>query len=67
VTYDWYSFRHRVRPGLTGWAAVNGMRGDTSIQDRCLYDNAYIDNWSLWLDLKILASTVMAVFKGEGS
>lgn len=66
-TYDWYSFRHRVRPGLTGWAAVNGMRGDTSIQDRCLYDNAYIDNWSLWLDLKILASTVKAVFKGEGS
>ncbi|HSE08350.1 MAG TPA: sugar transferase [Nocardioidaceae bacterium] len=66
-TYDWYSFRHRVRPGLTGWAAVNGMRGDTSIQDRCLYDNAYIDNWSLWLDMKILASTVRAVFKGEGS
>lgn len=66
-TYAWYSFRHRVRPGLTGWAAVHGLRGDTSIQDRCLYDNAYIDNWSLWLDMKILVRTVTAVLKGAGS
>ena len=64
--YDWYSCRHRVRPGLTGWAAVNGLRGDTSIEDRCLYDNAYIDNWTLWLDVKILARTVTAVVRGEG-
>lgn len=64
--YDWYAFRHRMRPGLTGWAAVNGLRGDTSIEDRCFYDNAYIDNWSLWLDMKILARTVTAVVRGEG-
>jgi exopolysaccharide biosynthesis polyprenyl glycosylphosphotransferase len=66
-TYHWYSFRHRVRPGLTGWAAVSGLRGNTSIQDRCLYDNAYIDNWSLWLDMKILVMTVKAVVRAEGS
>lgn len=66
-TYHWYSFRHRVRPGLTGWAAVSGLRGDTSIQERCFYDNAYIDNWSLWLDMKILVMTVRAVLRGEGS
>ncbi len=59
--------RHRVRPGLTGWAAVNGLRGDTSIEDRAYFDNVYIDNWSLWLDVKIMARTFSAVFGGTGS
>ena len=62
-----YGLRHRVRPGLTGWAAVNGLRGDTSIEDRVHFDNAYIDNWSLWLDLKVLAQTVVAVLGRRGA
>lgn len=65
--YDSYRLRHRVRPGLTGWAAVNGLRGDTSIEERAYFDNVYIDNWSLWLDVKIIARTFLAVFGGQGS
>jgi len=61
-----YSARHRVPGGLTGWAAVHGLRGDTSLQDRALYDNYYIENWSLWLDVKILLRTVMAVLRRTG-
>ena len=53
-----YRDRHRVRAGLTGWAQVNGLNGDTSIAERVRYDNHYIDNWSLRLDLVILARTV---------
>lgn len=52
--------------GLTGWAAINGLRGDTSIRDRALYDNFYIENWSPWLDLKILLLTFRAVVGGSG-
>jgi exopolysaccharide biosynthesis polyprenyl glycosylphosphotransferase len=62
-----YSDRHRVDVGLTGWAAINGLRGDTSIQDRALYDNFYIENWSVWLDIKIIILTIRAVFRGTGS
>ncbi len=65
--YDSYPLRHRVRPGLTGWAAVNGLRGNTSIEERAYFDNVYIDNWSLWLDVKIMARTFTAVFGGQGS
>jgi exopolysaccharide biosynthesis polyprenyl glycosylphosphotransferase len=65
--YDSYGLRDRVRPGLTGWAAVNGLRGDTSIEDRAYFDNIYIDNWSLGLDLKILVLTALAVVRGTGS
>jgi exopolysaccharide biosynthesis polyprenyl glycosylphosphotransferase len=64
--YECYALRHRVRPGLTGWAAVNGLRGDTSIEERVSFDNAYIDNWSLWLDVKILFRTVSAVVALRG-
>jgi exopolysaccharide biosynthesis polyprenyl glycosylphosphotransferase len=66
-TYYSYSMRHRVRPGLTGLAAVHGLRGDTSIEDRCILDNVYIDNWSLWLDVKILLRTALAVVGGQGA
>jgi exopolysaccharide biosynthesis polyprenyl glycosylphosphotransferase len=65
--YDSYELRDRVRPGLTGWAAVNGLRGDTSIEERAYFDNIYIDNWTLGLDLKILVLTVLAVVRGTGS
>lgn len=56
-----YRERHRVPVGLTGWAAINGLRGDTSIAERARYDNFYIANWSLWLDVKILIRTGWAV------
>jgi exopolysaccharide biosynthesis polyprenyl glycosylphosphotransferase len=62
-----YWARHRVPVGLTGLAQVNGLRGDTSIADRARFDNYYIANWSVWLDLKILALTVREVVRGSGS
>jgi exopolysaccharide biosynthesis polyprenyl glycosylphosphotransferase len=56
-----YGERHRVKSGITGWAQVNGLRGKTSLSDRVEWDNFYIENWSLWLDVKILLMTVWAV------
>jgi exopolysaccharide biosynthesis polyprenyl glycosylphosphotransferase len=56
-----YGERHRVKSGITGWAQVNGLRGKTSIRSRAEWDNYYIENWSLWLDLRILLATVRAV------
>jgi exopolysaccharide biosynthesis polyprenyl glycosylphosphotransferase len=56
-----YGDRHRVKSGITGWAQVNGLRGKTSLSDRVEWDNYYIENWSLWLDFKILLMTVWAV------
>ncbi len=53
-----YLERHQVRPGVTGWAQVNDLRGDTSIGDRTIYDIYYIENWSLSFDIKILLLTV---------
>jgi exopolysaccharide biosynthesis polyprenyl glycosylphosphotransferase len=58
-----YEDRHRVKAGITGWAQVHGLRGKTSLSDRIEWDNYYIENWSLWLDLKILLLTVAAVFR----
>jgi lipopolysaccharide/colanic/teichoic acid biosynthesis glycosyltransferase len=52
-----------VRPGITGWAQVNGLRGQTPLDERVERDNYYIENWSFWLDLKILLLTVVAVFR----
>jgi lipopolysaccharide/colanic/teichoic acid biosynthesis glycosyltransferase len=65
-TYPRYLHRHRVHVGLTGLAQVNGLRGDTSIEDRVRFDNYYIDNWSLWLDFKIMAATLHEVLAGRG-
>ena len=56
-----YMIKHQVRPGITGWAQVNGLRGDTSIEKRIEYDIYYIENWNLWFDIKILW---MTIFKG---
>ena len=56
-----YGDRHRVKSGITGWAQVNGLRGKTSLSDRVEWDNYYIENWSLWLDFKILLMTIWAV------
>jgi exopolysaccharide biosynthesis polyprenyl glycosylphosphotransferase len=60
---DRYEDRHRVKSGITGWAQVHGLRGKTSLSDRIELDNFYIENWSLWLDFKILVMTVGAVFQ----
>ena len=55
----------KLMPGLTGWAQVNGLRGDTSIEDRTRYDLWYVENWSLWLDVKIILRTVFQVLSGR--
>lgn len=60
-----YLLRHQVRPGMTGWAQVHGLRGDTSIEDRVVYDIWYIENWSLLLDIKILWKTVFGGWKNS--
>jgi Undecaprenyl-phosphate glucose phosphotransferase len=60
-----YMDRHREKAGLTGWAQVNGLRGDTSIAERTKYDLWYIENWSLWLDLKIMLRTLFQVVRGD--
>jgi len=58
-----YQHRHRVPVGLTGLAQVNGLRGDTSIEERARFDNLYIENWSLWVDFVIICRTVFAVVR----
>ncbi|MBV8987771.1 MAG: sugar transferase [Solirubrobacterales bacterium] len=58
-----YADRHRVKSGITGWAQVNGLRGQTSIADRVEWDNFYIQNWSLRLDLRIMILTVAEVLR----
>lgn len=65
-TVPGYRARHRVPAGLTGLSQVNGLRGDTSIEDRARLDNVYIDNWSFWGDMVILARTARAVVSGRG-
>ncbi|MEU0550737.1 sugar transferase [Micromonospora sp. NPDC005979] len=66
VEYPTYAMRHRVPVGLTGLAQVSGLRGDTPISDRARFDNYYIENWSLWLDIKVVLRTVAEVFRGGG-
>jgi putative colanic acid biosynthesis UDP-glucose lipid carrier transferase len=65
---DRFSQRRRVLPGLTGWAQVNGFRGETrnakDIRNRLQYDLYYIENWSIWLDLEIMVRTVLVLFRG---
>ncbi len=56
-TIPYYMVKHQVKPGMTGWAQVNGLRGDTSIEERIEKDLWYIENWSPWLDLRILFKT----------
>jgi putative colanic acid biosynthesis UDP-glucose lipid carrier transferase len=63
-----YMIRHKVRPGITGWAQVNGLRGETAnverMRQRVQYDLDYLKNWSLWLDLRIIARTALTVLRG---
>jgi Undecaprenyl-phosphate glucose phosphotransferase len=64
---DHYALRHRVKPGMTGWAQVNGWRGETEtlvqLQKRVEHDLFYIEHWSLWLDLQILVRTIGCLFR----
>ena len=62
-----YQDRHRVKSGITGWAQVNGLRGQTSIADRVEWDNYYIQNWSLRLDLRIVMLTIAEVLRFRDS
>ncbi len=66
-----YAARHKVKPGITGWAQVNDLRGITDthekIAKRVEYDLHYISNWSLWLDIKIILMTFSVVLKGENA
>ena len=62
-----YMDRHREKAGVTGWAQVNGLRGDTSITERTKYDLWYIENWSLLLDFKIILRTVFKAFNDRNA
>ena len=61
-----YMERHREKAGMTGWAQVNGLRGDTSIVERTKYDVWYTENWSLWLDIKIIVRTLWQIVYSNG-
>jgi exopolysaccharide biosynthesis polyprenyl glycosylphosphotransferase len=63
--YPRYGERHREKAGMTGWAQVNGLRGDTSIEDRLRADLYYVENWSLWLDFKIIFRTIWQTVTGR--
>ncbi|GCB49275.1 capsular polysaccharide biosynthesis protein [Streptomyces sp. NL15-2K] len=65
--YPGYAARHRMRTGITGLAQIHGLRGDTSIEDRCRFDNAYVDDWSLWQDICILLRTASLLVRPTGS
>lgn len=62
-----YHERHREKAGLTGWAQVNGLRGNTSIEERTAYDLWYVENWTLWLDIKILLRSLLVVFRDSNA
>lgn len=66
-----YASRHRVKPGITGWAQVNGYRGETDTEDKLIkrveHDLYYIDNWSVWFDLLIIARTFVSVLKADNA
>ena len=65
--YKKYMLRHKVKAGMTGWAQINGFRGDTSLRKRLLYDLYYIRNWSFGLDMWILLRTPWHIIKGENA
>jgi exopolysaccharide biosynthesis polyprenyl glycosylphosphotransferase len=65
--YPGYRDRHRVKAGLTGWSQIHGLRGECSIEDRAHFDNQYIENWSIWGDVKILLRTMTALLHYRGT
>jgi lipopolysaccharide/colanic/teichoic acid biosynthesis glycosyltransferase len=65
--FDRYNFHHTFKVGITGWAHVNGWRGDTSIAKRVEYDLYYLRNWSLTLDLQIITMTLLRIFTSNNA
>ena len=65
--FDRYNFRHTFKAGITGWAQVNGWRGDTSIAKRVEYDLYYLRNWSLTFDLQIITMTLLHIFNSKNA
>jgi exopolysaccharide biosynthesis polyprenyl glycosylphosphotransferase len=65
--HEWYRYRARIRPGVTGWAQARGLRGDTPLDPRIESDNWYIEHWSIALDIKILLRTIGEIARGERS
>ena len=62
-----YMARHHEKSGVTGWAQVNGLRGDTSIEERTRYDLYYVENWSILFDLKIIVKTIFHIFRSDAN
>jgi exopolysaccharide biosynthesis polyprenyl glycosylphosphotransferase len=62
-----YLDRHREKAGITGWAQVNGLRGNTSIEERTAYDLWYVENWTIWLDFKIMLRTLIAIITDKNA
>jgi len=66
-----YMLRHKMKPGMTGLAQINGYRGETDtdekMQQRVRYDVQYINNWSIWLDLAIILKTPLVLFQGQNA
>src|SRR6185436_8320559 len=62
-----YMQKHLVKAGITGWAQVNDLRGSSDLPKRIQYDLYYIDNWSLWFDLRILGLTIMHIFRSRNA
>ncbi|MCL5263637.1 MAG: undecaprenyl-phosphate glucose phosphotransferase [Chloroflexi bacterium] len=62
-----YFERHNEKAGITGWAQVNGLRGNTSIEERTAYDLWYVENWTLWLDFKILVQSLFVIFRDKNA
>ena len=62
-----YLERHKEKAGLTGWAQINGLRGDVSIEERTIYDLWYVEHWTPWLDVKIMLRTMITIFSGRNA
>ena len=62
-----YMQKHFVKAGITGWAQVNDLRGNTDLRERIRYDLYYIENWSVWFDLRIIALTIMRVLRSRNA
>jgi putative colanic acid biosynthesis UDP-glucose lipid carrier transferase len=62
-----YMQKHLVKAGITGWAQVNDLRGDTDLSRRIQYDLYYIENWSIWFDLRIIGLTLLHIVRSENA
>jgi putative colanic acid biosynthesis UDP-glucose lipid carrier transferase len=59
--------KHLVKAGITGWAQVNDLRGNTSLRERIQYDLYYIEHWSIWFDLRIIGLTLLHIVRSENA